>query len=275
MHSTDRFREISVRKAYNGMKIPYGSSWIVDFKDLRKLCTAIEDECRKMTWMQSQHFKDLKPLCKAIKAKCWKMSCMQKRRVSDLFPDFKDLEPLCEAIEDDCLQMTWMQSQHSKDLKAIDKYFWRMGLYDSEDGKQWWVALKAEARLQEDIERLMTRLTNLLTAADESLDHSAGFWKVIVGTPTVCWSTKIAASWVMFGRCLRLDDSKLGLLGLVHKDDTENLAYKMLLYWKQRDGLAATYQVLYDALTDEMVNGKSRFGPRNLPCCQTILFRKS
>ena len=31
-------------------------------------------------------------------------------------------------------------------------------------------------------------------------------------------------------------------------------AYKMLLHWKQANGSDATYKVLFDALTDELVN---------------------
>ena len=39
-----------------------------------------------------------------------------------------------------------------------------------------------------------------------------------------------------------------GNIGLVQK------AYKMLLLWKQANGSDATYEVLFDALTDELVN---------------------
>ena len=69
-------------------------------------------------------------------------------------------------------------------------------------------------------------------------------------------STKIDKAWENLGRQLEMDDSKLVKFDKENDGYTEK-PYKMLLHWKQRDGKAATYQVLYDALTDELVNRRS------------------
>ena len=85
------------------------------------------------------------------------------------------------------------------------------------------------------------------------------FFVVIVkeGTPSEeeleTLSRKIAEKWKSLGRFLGLDEVKLMAF------DTENMeysekAYQMLLCWKQREGSAATYQVLLEALCQPLVD---------------------
>lgn len=67
-------------------------------------------------------------------------------------------------------------------------------------------------------------------------------------------SLRVVDEWEMLGRVLKFDDSHLIAL---HKENEKysEKAYKMLLKWKQRDGLSrATFQVLDKALRDELVN---------------------
>lgn len=87
------------------------------------------------------------------------------------------------------------------------------------------------------------------------------FFVVIVkeGTPSEeeleTLSQKIAEKWKPLGRCLGLDEVKLIAF------DTQNVEYlekpyQMLLCWKKREGSAATYQVLLDALCHPLVDRK-------------------
>ena len=66
-------------------------------------------------------------------------------------------------------------------------------------------------------------------------------------------SQKIAANWKQLGRRLKIEESRLIAF---HKENEEfsEKAYQMLLHWKQRDGSAASYQVLHDALTHSLVS---------------------
>ncbi|XP_078366275.1 uncharacterized protein LOC144650461 [Oculina patagonica] len=66
-------------------------------------------------------------------------------------------------------------------------------------------------------------------------------------------SQKIAAGWKPLGRRLKIDEARLTAF---HKENEEysEKAYQMLLHWKRRDGSAATYQVLHDALVHPHVS---------------------
>ena len=65
--------------------------------------------------------------------------------------------------------------------------------------------------------------------------------------------SKKIENWKSLGRRLNFDASQLTAL---HKDNEEwsEKAYAMLTAWKEREGSAATYQVLYEALCHEFVN---------------------
>ena len=85
------------------------------------------------------------------------------------------------------------------------------------------------------------------------------FFVIIVkgGTPSdeelETLSQLIAEGWKPLGRRLGMNESKLTAF---HKDNDEysEKAYQMLLFWKRREGAAATYQVLHDALCHSLVN---------------------
>ena len=66
-------------------------------------------------------------------------------------------------------------------------------------------------------------------------------------------SQKIAEGWKPLGRRLKMDESKLTAFDKENEEYSEK-TYKMLLCWKQREGSAATYQVLHDALCHPLVN---------------------
>jgi len=66
-------------------------------------------------------------------------------------------------------------------------------------------------------------------------------------------SQKIAEGWKPLGRRLEMDESKLTAFDKENEEYSEK-PYKMLLFWKQREGSAATYQVLHDALCHPLVN---------------------
>ena len=65
-------------------------------------------------------------------------------------------------------------------------------------------------------------------------------------------ATFIGASWKLLGRRLGIGE---GQLTGFHEDYEElsEKAYQMLLHWKQNRAAGATYQVLFDALTHELV----------------------
>ena len=66
---------------------------------------------------------------------------------------------------------------------------------------------------------------------------------------------KLALDWKRVGRRLKIDEAKISNF---HDDNQElnEKAYQMLLHWKQREGLTATYQVLNDALCHKLVTRK-------------------
>ena len=69
-------------------------------------------------------------------------------------------------------------------------------------------------------------------------------------------SREIGEAWKPLGRRLKFGEA--ALKGF-HKDNEEysEKAYQMLLFWKQREGSAATYQVLNDALCHDLVEKTS------------------
>ena len=78
------------------------------------------------------------------------------------------------------------------------------------------------------------------------------------GTPTNDELEELSqrlAKWKPLGRRLNIDEARLSGF---HKENEEmsEKAFQMLLYWKQRDGLGASYQVLFKALCHKLVNLK-------------------
>ena len=68
-------------------------------------------------------------------------------------------------------------------------------------------------------------------------------------------SKKISNDWRTLGRRLKFDEAELKEFDNSHEQMSEK-AYAMLLDWKQRDGSAATYSVLNQALCDPLVERK-------------------
>ncbi|XP_078366217.1 uncharacterized protein LOC144650420 [Oculina patagonica] len=66
-------------------------------------------------------------------------------------------------------------------------------------------------------------------------------------------SQKIAERWKQLGRRLKIEEARLTAFHKENEEYSEN-AYQMLLHWRQRDGSAATYQVLHDALVHSLVS---------------------
>ena len=62
-------------------------------------------------------------------------------------------------------------------------------------------------------------------------------------------SKELGQSWKDVGRSLKISDPELENLEMNHKGQRE-IAYQMLLKWKRKAALAATYEVLSDALDD-------------------------
>ena len=58
--------------------------------------------------------------------------------------------------------------------------------------------------------------------------------------------------WKKLGRVLKFEDAELTAFDRQNPEYSEK-AYEMLLKWKQRHGSSATYQVLYTALCDKLV----------------------
>ena len=69
-------------------------------------------------------------------------------------------------------------------------------------------------------------------------------------------SREIADHWKTLGRRLNFSEAQITAF---HKDNERfsEKAYQMLLNWKHRDGLDATYQVLYEALCHDLVDQKA------------------
>ena len=75
------------------------------------------------------------------------------------------------------------------------------------------------------------------------------------GTPTdedLEWISLRLVKWRRLGRRLQIWEATLTKIDNYHEDLSEK-GYQMLLHWKQRDGSAATYKVLHDALCHPLV----------------------
>ena len=76
------------------------------------------------------------------------------------------------------------------------------------------------------------------------------------GTPTNDELEKlgkeIAEKWMQLGRRLRVEEPKLRDIEQSHRQLCEK-GYNMLLAWKQKNGSAATYEILNAALQHELV----------------------
>ena len=68
-------------------------------------------------------------------------------------------------------------------------------------------------------------------------------------------SKNLGEQWRWLGRRLKVDDSSLVKFDKEHKQLDEK-AYYMLLYWIQSNASAATYEVLYEALSHHFVERK-------------------
>ena len=66
---------------------------------------------------------------------------------------------------------------------------------------------------------------------------------------------RIGDGWKKLGRRLEFDEA---MLASFHRENEElsEKAYAMLLAWKRRQGSAATYRVLYEALCNSYVGRK-------------------
>ena len=60
-------------------------------------------------------------------------------------------------------------------------------------------------------------------------------------------------SWKILARRFDIEEPKITALDKAH-DDLFEKAYQMLLHWTQKEGEAATYQFLFEALDNDKVN---------------------
>ena len=67
------------------------------------------------------------------------------------------------------------------------------------------------------------------------------------------WLSQKLDEWKRVGRRLKIEEARLTAFDNENKEWSEKI-YKVLLHWKERDGLAATYTVLHDALCHPLVN---------------------
>lgn len=63
---------------------------------------------------------------------------------------------------------------------------------------------------------------------------------------------EIAEKWKPLGRRLKVREPELKGIDHVHVELSEK-GYQLLLHWKQKEGCDATYQVLCEALSHELV----------------------
>ena len=71
-------------------------------------------------------------------------------------------------------------------------------------------------------------------------------------------------SWKRLARRLKIGMPKITAIDK-ENDGLFEKAYKMLMHWKQANGCDATYEVLFDALTDRLVNCREL---AETYCCQ-------
>jgi len=64
---------------------------------------------------------------------------------------------------------------------------------------------------------------------------------------------RIRREWKKLGRCLGVSDEKLQEIDQAHNELSEKGDH-MLKYWKQMQGVDATYQALHDALLHPLVD---------------------
>ena len=62
----------------------------------------------------------------------------------------------------------------------------------------------------------------------------------------------VGDKWEALGRRLAINESNLLRFHIENKELSEK-AYKMLISWKQTEGLNATYKVLHDALCHQLI----------------------
>ena len=74
----------------------------------------------------------------------------------------------------------------------------------------------------------------------------------------------VSPTWKKLGRELKIKDLKLSQLDEAHQQDAYEKAYQMLLHWRQTRVDQATYQMLYYALTSDVV-GRNDLGKKY--CC--------
>ena len=77
------------------------------------------------------------------------------------------------------------------------------------------------------------------------------------GTPTGDELEEVAGligmQWKKLGRRLDVSEAKLREIDQAH-DEISEKEYHMLMYWKQGQGVDATYQALHDALLHPLVD---------------------
>ena len=78
------------------------------------------------------------------------------------------------------------------------------------------------------------------------------------------WLSHQLENWEKLGRRLKIEEATLTAFYDDYKKKRQRI-YKMLLHWKQKNGSAATYTVLRDALCHEFVN---RTDLAEKLCCQ-------
>ena len=74
----------------------------------------------------------------------------------------------------------------------------------------------------------------------------------------------VSPFWKKLGRQLKIKDLKLSQLDEDHQQDAYEKAYQMLLHWRETRLDQATYQMLYNALTSDVV-GRNDLGKNY--CC--------
>ena len=78
------------------------------------------------------------------------------------------------------------------------------------------------------------------------------------------WLSHQLDKWEEVGRRLKIEEATLTAFDDDNREKREKI-YKMLRHWKQKDGSAATYTVLHDALCNRFVN---RTDLAEQLCCQ-------
>ena len=73
------------------------------------------------------------------------------------------------------------------------------------------------------------------------------------------WLSRQLEYWEELGRRLKIEEATLVTFYDDYKKKRQRI-YKMLLHWKQKNGSAATYTVLRDALCHEFVNRRDLAG---------------